>query len=496
MAYIIEYTRLTNDEVIRLGLDASDPDIEWITVNGNHIPLKKGLNKSERGQAIREFFEKKGEKAPIKRQSKISYAGSGVKYSKPSLSAVGSGEGNAAHGYGLYYAENEKTAKKYANKAKGIKYDGEPLSKWLADVFAPKKRGTSFWRVFKGAAQNKMMAAFNKSPEDGIKSLIWHAEGLRDMYASYTWGDEAAADVNRVIEKIKAADPSKFSVAPGFVIKVRLPGNKWLLHEGTRVKDQPAHVQKALNELQEYLGDEAPWNENTRGGKLYEDLMFSAGRITGDWDVKARGKWASEKLAQYGIKGIKYYGQTDGRGFVIFDPEDIEIINDDSKPAKDAADDDITWITVKGNHIPIKAGQTKEEAVKEFLARKKKRDTATAKKEKAEAKVTEITAKRDAVKQDFENLFAELQKTDLTNPDVSIKSNQLAQLYGQLERALEKEKKYVKKYQDVLNQLDNEENPITDSGVAKVVNFGKMPRERAQEAIVQIKALQEKYPKS
>lgn len=34
------------------------------------------------------------------------------------------------------------------------------------------------------------------------------------------------------------------------------------------------------------------------------------------------------------------------------------------------ADDNITWITMKGNHIPIKEGQTKEEAVKEFLAKK------------------------------------------------------------------------------------------------------------------------------
>lgn len=34
-------------------------------------------------------------------------------------------------------------------------------------------------------------------------------------------------------------------------------------------------------------------------------------------------------------------------------------------------DDDITWITVKGNHIPIKKGQNKEDAVKEFFESKK-----------------------------------------------------------------------------------------------------------------------------
>lgn len=43
------------------------------------------------------------------------------------------------------------------------------------------------------------------------------------------------------------------------------------------------------------------------------------------------------------------------------------------------ADDNITWITMNGNHIPIKEGQTKEEAVKEFLASKGKSGEGSAK---------------------------------------------------------------------------------------------------------------------
>lgn len=34
-----------------------------------------------------------------------------------------------------------------------------------------------------------------------------------------------------------------------------------------------------------------------------------------------------------------------------------------------AKDEDIKWITVKGNHIPIKKGQTQDEAVKDFLSK-------------------------------------------------------------------------------------------------------------------------------
>lgn len=31
------------------------------------------------------------------------------------------------------------------------------------------------------------------------------------------------------------------------------------------------------------------------------------------------------------------------------------------------ADEEITWITVKGNHIPIKKGENKEDAIKSFF---------------------------------------------------------------------------------------------------------------------------------
>lgn len=42
------------------------------------------------------------------------YAGSPTQYEKPSLIAIGSGEGNQAHGWGLYYALDRKIGEKYA----------------------------------------------------------------------------------------------------------------------------------------------------------------------------------------------------------------------------------------------------------------------------------------------------------------------------------------------------------------------------------------------
>lgn len=61
-----------------------DDDIVWITVRGNHIPIKKGENKEE---AIKSFFEKKssesGQKSPEKAESRKEGSVSPEKAKKP-----------------------------------------------------------------------------------------------------------------------------------------------------------------------------------------------------------------------------------------------------------------------------------------------------------------------------------------------------------------------------------------------------------------------------
>lgn len=48
-------------------LDENNDDITWITVKGNHIPIKKGQNK---GEAVKEFFEKKNAGSKSEKVSK------------------------------------------------------------------------------------------------------------------------------------------------------------------------------------------------------------------------------------------------------------------------------------------------------------------------------------------------------------------------------------------------------------------------------------------
>lgn len=48
------------------------------------------------------------------------------------------------------------------------------------------------------------------------------------------------------------------------------------------------------------------------------------------------------------------------------------LVNGNTQLTARNSEDDITWITMKGNHIPIKKGETKEEAIKKFISSKEK----------------------------------------------------------------------------------------------------------------------------
>ena len=72
-------------------------------------------------------------------------------------------------------------------------------------------------------------------------------------------------------------------------------------------------------------------------------------------------------------------------------------------------DDDVEWITVKGNHIPVKKGQSKDEAVKEFLEDKENKSN-------KKNKISEIDKQRkeflkeDNNKQTFDNFKNKIDK--------------------------------------------------------------------------------------
>ena len=108
-------------------------------------------------------------------------------------------------------------------------------------------------------------------------------------------------------------------LTPGRLFQVEIPENDVLLDEQKPLEEQPKIV-KLLDKYAEKIDDWSftlgeAWDGMT--GKEFYEYISSV--LHGD-------KAASEYLNEAGIKGITYDGFRDGRCFVIFDDEAIEII--------------------------------------------------------------------------------------------------------------------------------------------------------------------------
>ena len=80
-------------------------------------------------------------------------------------------------------------------------------------------------------------------------------------------------------------------------------------------------------------------------------------------------------------------------------------------------DKDIEWITIKGNHIPVKKGQSKEEAVKEFIESKKEQKQSDKKEDYREDDMEENYTQdyADSISKDFQE-FMKSRKEEKQEP--------------------------------------------------------------------------------
>lgn len=223
------------------------------------------------------------------------YAGSRVDYDAPSLEALGTGEGNQAHGYGLYYALDREVAEGYRERF--INEYGEGIVEFNGVVYKNTDDYAHFLlnlkQTKKGeiARQREIAKFFNKN---GNMELAKKHEKLA----------EEGENIN--VDDIKTL---------GQVHEVDLPENPYLLDEQKTLSEQSSIVKKALRAVAKEIG--VKWDSRLTNGKyIYDNIS----------NVLGSAKAASELLSKYGIKGITYFGQQDGRCFVIFDPKDVRVI--------------------------------------------------------------------------------------------------------------------------------------------------------------------------
>ncbi len=255
------------------------------------------------------------------------YAGSRVDYDKPSLEALGTGEGNLAHGWGLYYALNREVAEDYRETFLWNARQAHNLKSMFSTLSV---NGTPF------------LSTYKVEPTKALFDLLTgNSYGKIEKYLDdqiYKWENfkNKGGNDRGITEGYKKLKEDLYNngmslITEGQVHEVDLPENPYLLDEDKLINEQSEYVRKAVRDMLNSMPDDyIETNDiNDFGGmtglSLYKELTFVAQR-NGIENKTEQKKFASQKLSEFGIKGITYDGEQDGRCFVIFDPKDVKVI--------------------------------------------------------------------------------------------------------------------------------------------------------------------------
>ena len=233
------------------------------------------------------------------------YAGSRVDYDRPSLEAIGSGEGHQAHGWGLYYALNRDVAEGYMEKLSSVpKIVDENGNEIFPKSTNEEYTDEDVWDVLETEAERV---------DYDIRALKQNL--LKEREDIYKDAYRAIKD-KKEIKKLK-----------GQVHEVDIPEPPFLLDEDLPIKEQSPFVKEAVKNYfhsrpDDYIPVETVDNVAWDGRRLYKEVVFQMRREGAENPEKA----ASETLLKFGIRGITYDGAADGKCFVIFDDKDVNVV--------------------------------------------------------------------------------------------------------------------------------------------------------------------------
>ena len=233
----------------------------------------------------------------------LAYAGSRVDYDKPSLEAIGTGEGAQAHGWGLYYALNKDVAERYRKYFDLDNYffneDILENERQKQELLASKSKDYTKVEFLEDLLVTHNEDKINNYP---IELVNWYKKEVR--------------------EKALNNDYKKTQVH-----EVDIPENPYLLDEQKAFNEQSDFVKSKLELIFRDLPEDYLKEYPKMGVNRLKKLDFLGSEIYGALtEAYKTTENASKKLHEYGIKGITYDGQQDGRCFVIFNPDDVKVI--------------------------------------------------------------------------------------------------------------------------------------------------------------------------
>ena len=247
--------------------------------------------------------------------AQIAWHGSPHDFDEFDLGAIGSGEGNQAHGWGLYFAKNREVAQAYKDVL-GIDsveiISGDTKYRLNDDIEWYDDKTKSIID-----AESPLSMALTTLSEEGentkaIKNLTDFINSKKNNKSDYV-----VAQIKRAEQAVQILKDNHFDTHQwNTVFEVDIPENEYLLDEQKSIEQQSQIVKNAISQISNELNNSVLNNSNLSGKEFYKLL---SNKLGGD-------KLASQKLNDFGIKGITYKGEQDGVCFVVFNDKSIKVI--------------------------------------------------------------------------------------------------------------------------------------------------------------------------
>lgn len=268
--------------------------------------------------------------------------GSPHDFDKFDLGAIGTGEGNQAHGWGLYFAKKKSVSRNYQKVL--AKRLGTTNPKLFKVEIPDEKTMLDEDKYFKEQNKdiiNKIVSAVNNLEIDKRKALLDHYK----EHPSYTTNKE----YEKILGKIQSVKQDREYISEALTNNVNKIKEKIAREAAAeygynfdelKADNTFEMAKKLIGEINEKLSalekekEVEGAKEKIKEDKILESIgdTFTKTPYTGR-DVyvalsKAFGgdKGASEFLNSAGVKGITYDGYTDGRCYVVFDDKAIKVI--------------------------------------------------------------------------------------------------------------------------------------------------------------------------
>lgn len=330
----------------------------WFTRNGLQLPYQVNQSSGYFNKSIpneNDLSNYRNANSNIFYQS--AWHGSPHDFDTFDLGAIGTGEGNQAHGWGLYFAKDKKVSKLYkevlskeqsSNKSSLFKVEIPNETELLPEQYPI----SGYSRYVRDSLKNGL----HKMPEEQLERftslLIKYHKGsiIGDEWTNkYTHFMDVGYIISELhnknktindINKIQKRNIDRFLKSVGIDENIdTIAGNEGLLeavykkfrydlysqYEKEKQLEREREEKAISNVKTDVYG--ALEKTNINGKQLYSFLSHAFGNDEhfNLHNVK-NAKKASEFLNSIGIKGIYYDGAQDGRCYVVFDDKAIKVI--------------------------------------------------------------------------------------------------------------------------------------------------------------------------